>query len=71
MGQSGEFSCPRVRVHRERSVVEARQETPRGQASSAGVEGRRVSQARSVFVVSYLLFVGWLVGLFASLLVCL
>ena len=44
--QAEQFSRPRVMVHRERSVGEARQETPLGQASSAGVEGRRASQAK-------------------------
>ena len=73
MRQVEQFSRPRVMVHRERSVGEARPETPLGQASSAGVEGRRASQAEYVRLSAlFCLLVGWLVfGLFASLFVCL
>ena len=70
--QAGQFSPPRVMVNRDRSVAEARQETSLGQASSAGVEGRRASQAEYVRLSAlFCLLVGWFVGLFASLFVCL
>ena len=70
--QAGQFSPPRVMVNRDRPVAEARQETPLGQASSAGVEGRRASQAEYVRLSAlFCLLVGWFVGLFASLFVCL
>ena len=49
-------------------MAEARQETPFGQASSAGVEGRRTFQAEYVRLSAlFCLLVGWLV----CLLVCL
>ena len=52
-----------VKLHRERSVVETRQETLDDKAFSAGVKWLRVSHAKSDCLSGFCLFVSWIFSL--------